>query len=68
MKQSDINLHSFLFRLHGFQKESLRENNTSLHFIYYLTKQFSNELMVSDASLKASSVQHDVHLVNYSPI
>ena len=33
-----------------------------------LSNQFPNEFMVSATSFKSSSIQHDVHCVNYSPI
>ena len=36
--------------------------------IYSLSKHFPDEFMVSVASFKSSSTQHDVHLVNYGPI
>ena len=60
-------------RLLWLQKEvwlyrSLWENDPTSHFIYYLSKHCKLEFMVSIASFKSSSIQHDVHLVNYCPI
>ena len=59
-------------RLHWLQKEvrlykSLRENDLTSQLIHYLNKHFPNEIMVSIPSFK-SSIQHDVHFVNYGPI
>ena len=34
----------------------------------YLSKQYPNEFVVSIASFKSSSIQLDVHFVNYVPI
>ena len=36
--------------------------------IYYLSKHFHNEFIVSITSLKCYLIQHNVHLVNYGPI
>ena len=60
-------------RLLWLQKEvwlyrSLWENDPTSHLIYYLSKHCKHEFMVSVASFKSSSIQHDVHLVNYGPI
>lgn len=59
---------SFRERLHWLHKEvwlyvSVWENDPTS-----LSKQFPNEFMVSTTSFKSSSIQHDVHCVNYSPI
>lgn len=38
------------------------------HLIYYLSKQFLNEFIVSNAGFKSSLMQRDVHFVNYGLI
>ena len=40
---------------------SLGDNDPTSHSIYYLSKQFSNEFMVSIPSFKCSAIQHNVH-------
>ena len=45
----------------------LWENDPTSHLIYYLSKHFPNEFMVSTASFK-SSMHHDVHFGNYGPV
>lgn len=50
-----------------FQKEvrlyvSLWENAPPSRLIYYLSKQFPNEFMVSLTSFKSSSIQHEIIL------
>ena len=47
---------------------SLWENDPTSNLIYYLSKRFSNEFMVSFASLLSSSTKHDVNFVNYDPV
>ena len=46
----------------------LWENDSTSHLIYCLSKLVPNDLMVFISSFKSSSVQHDVHFVNYGPI
>ena len=36
--------------------------------IYELSELIPNDLMVSVSSFKSSSIQHDVHFLNYGPI
>ena len=48
-----------------FQREAY---DPTSHLIYYLSKQFPDEFMVSTACFKSSSIHHDVLLVNYGPI
>ena len=43
-------------------------NDPTLHLIYDLSNQFPGEFMVSVASFKSSSIQNDVHPVNYGAI
>ena len=54
-------------RVHRFQKDltvSLWESDSTVHLIYYLSKLFLTEFMVSVASFKSSSILHGVHVVN----
>ncbi len=56
-------------RLHWLQKEvrlyrSLCENEPTSLLIYYLSKPFPDEFVVSVAGFKSSLIQLDVHLVN----
>ncbi len=46
----------------------IMENVSPSQLIYSPSKHFPDEFMVSVASFKSSSTQHDVHLVNYGPI
>ena len=60
-------------RLDWLQKEvwlygSPWENDPTSLLIYYLSKLFPNEFMVSITSFMSSSIQPDVHFVNYGPI
>lgn len=62
-----------LARLHWLQKVvrlcvSLCENDPTSHLIFHLREQFPNEWTVSIVSLRSSSTQRDVHLVNYGPV
>ena len=56
------------FSLEGLWYVSLWENDPTSHPSYDLSKQSTNEFMVSIAGLKSSSTQHDVHYVNDGPI
>ena len=47
---------------------SLWENDPTSHLIYYLSKQFPHECMVSITSINSFSIQHDVNFLNYHPI
>ena len=47
---------------------SLWENDPTSNLSYYLSKLVSHEFMVSVSRFKSSSIQHDVHFVNYGPI
>ena len=48
------------------QKEE--ENDSTSHLMYEVGKLVPKTFMVSVASCKSSSIQHDVRLVNYGPI
>lgn len=57
-------------RRHGLPKDirlyvSLWENDPASHLISHVSKQFPVEFMVTVPTFKSSSIQHDVHLVNY---
>lgn len=59
--------------LNWFQREvwlhgSLWESDPAPHLSYHLTEQFPDEFMISIASLKSSSIQHDVQFANYDAI
>ena len=72
IKRIYMNLNSVHMHYHDGQKgatplisksSSLWENDASSHLIYYFSEQFPNEFMVSIASFRSSSIQHDVHFV-----
>ena len=59
--------------LYWFQTEvqlyvSLWENGSTSHWLYYLSKRFSNEFLISFTSFKSSSLQTDIQFVNHGPI
>ena len=45
----------------------VKRTKSTPQLIYYLSKQFRNEFMVSVTNFK-SSIEHDVHLLNCGPI
>lgn len=47
---------------------SLWGNDLTSHLIYYPRKQFPIDITISILSFESSSIQHDVHCVNYVPL
>ena len=50
------------------ESQSLCKNDPSSDLIYELSKLIPNDFMVLVASFKSSSIQNDVHFINYGPI
>ena len=66
---STLNLHSFHWPAGATRLvASLWKKELNSHLIYSLSKLVPKYFMVSVSSFKSSSIQHDVHLVNYGPI
>lgn len=51
-----------------FTKRIPIENDSTSQLIYYLSKYFPNEFLVSIFGFNTSSTQHDVNFVNYGDI